>query len=52
MRQFHERGCTVVSVKESWLTGSPEIQDVLVAFAGWMAEQVAAPVRAHQDGSG
>ncbi|MGH9920301.1 MAG: recombinase family protein, partial [Nitrososphaerales archaeon] len=39
IRQFRERGCTVVSVKESWLTGSPETQDVLVAFAGWMAEQ-------------
>ena len=39
LRQFRERGCTVVSVKESWLTGSPEVQDVLVAFAGWMAEQ-------------
>jgi putative DNA-invertase from lambdoid prophage Rac len=29
----------VVSVKESWLNGSPEVQDVLVAFAGWMAQQ-------------
>ena len=32
----------MVSVKESWLNGSPEIQDVLVAFAGWMAEQESA----------
>jgi len=39
IRQFRERGCTLVSVKESWLNGSPEVQDVLVAFAGWMAEQ-------------
>lgn len=39
LRQFRERGCTVVSVKESWLNGSPEIQDVLVAFAGWVAQQ-------------
>lgn len=39
IRQFRERGCTIVSVKESWLNGSPEVQDVLVAFAGWMAEQ-------------
>ena len=39
IRQFRERGCTVVSVKESWLNGSPEVQDILVAFAGWMAEQ-------------
>jgi DNA invertase Pin-like site-specific DNA recombinase len=39
IRQFRERGCTIVSVKESWLNGSPEVQDVLVAFAGWMAQQ-------------
>jgi len=39
IRQFRERGCTVVSVKESWLNGSPEVQDVLVAFAGWMGQQ-------------
>jgi putative DNA-invertase from lambdoid prophage Rac len=39
IRQFRDRGCTIVSVKESWLNGSPEVQDVLVAFAGWMAEQ-------------
>jgi putative DNA-invertase from lambdoid prophage Rac len=39
IRQFRDRGCTVLSVKESWLNGSPEIQDVLVAFAGWMAQQ-------------
>jgi DNA invertase Pin-like site-specific DNA recombinase len=42
IRQFRERGCTVVSVKESWLNGSPEIQDVLVAFAGWIAQQESA----------
>ena len=39
IRQFRERGCTVISVKESWLNGSPEVQDILVAFAGWMAAQ-------------
>lgn len=39
IRQFRERGCTVVSVRESWLNASPEVQDVLVAFAGWMGEQ-------------
>jgi DNA invertase Pin-like site-specific DNA recombinase len=42
IRLFRERGCTVVSVKESWLNGSPEVQDVLVAFAGWMAQQESA----------
>ncbi len=39
IRQFREHGCTVASVQESWLNGSPEVQDVLVAFAGWMASQ-------------
>jgi DNA invertase Pin-like site-specific DNA recombinase len=39
IRQFRERRCTVLSVRESWLNGSPEVQDVLVAFAGWMAAQ-------------
>ena len=42
IRQFRERGCIIVSVQESWLNGSPEIQDVLVAFAGWMAQQESA----------
>ena len=32
----------VVSVKESWLNGSPEVQDILIAFAGWMAERESA----------
>jgi putative DNA-invertase from lambdoid prophage Rac len=39
IRQFRERGCTLISIQEPWLNGSPEITDVLVAFAGWMAEQ-------------
>jgi putative DNA-invertase from lambdoid prophage Rac len=39
IRQFRERGCTIVSIQEPWLNGSPEIADVLVAFAGWMAQQ-------------
>lgn len=38
IRQLRERGCILVSIKESWLNGSPEIQDVLVAFAGWQAQ--------------
>jgi DNA invertase Pin-like site-specific DNA recombinase len=42
LRQFRERGVTVVSVQESWLNGSPEIMDVLVAFAGWVAQQESA----------
>jgi DNA invertase Pin-like site-specific DNA recombinase len=36
-RQFRERGCTVVSVNGSWLNGAPEVQALLIAFAGWMA---------------
>jgi DNA invertase Pin-like site-specific DNA recombinase len=39
MRQFRERGCVLLSAQESWLNTTPEIQDVLVAFAGWMAQQ-------------
>jgi putative DNA-invertase from lambdoid prophage Rac len=39
IRQFRERGVTLVSLQEPWLNGSPEVQDILVAFAGWMAEQ-------------
>jgi hypothetical protein len=31
-RQFRRRGCMVVSLKESWLNGSPEVQDILIAF--------------------
>lgn len=38
IRRFRERGANVVSVRESWLNGSPEVVDVLVAFAGWQAE--------------
>jgi DNA invertase Pin-like site-specific DNA recombinase len=39
IRQLRERGCTLVSVQESWLNGSPEVQD---SFAGWMAQQESA----------
>jgi DNA invertase Pin-like site-specific DNA recombinase len=39
MRQFRQAGVMVVSVKEPWLNGSREVQDVLVAFAGWIAER-------------
>lgn len=38
IRQFRERGCTLVSVQEPWLSSNPEIVDVLVAFAGWQAQ--------------
>lgn len=39
VRQLKDRGVTLVSIKESWLNAAPEVQDVLVAFAGWMAQQ-------------
>lgn len=42
IRQLRERGAIVVSVQESWLNGAPEVQDVLVAFAGWLAQQESA----------
>lgn len=41
-RRFRQRGCMVVSVRESWLNGSPEVQDILIAFAGGMAERESA----------
>ena len=41
-RQFRQRGCMVVSVRESWLNGSPEVQDILIALAGGMAERESA----------
>jgi hypothetical protein len=40
-RRFRPRGC-MVSVRESWLNGSLEVQDILIAFAGWMAERESA----------
>jgi hypothetical protein len=42
IRQFRERGVTLVSVQEPWLNSSPEITDVLVGFAGWMGQQESA----------
>lgn len=39
VRQLRERGCLLLSVQEPWLNGSPEAQDILVALAGWMAQQ-------------
>ena len=41
-RQFSERGCTILSVQESWLNGSAEVQSLLIAFAGWMAQMESA----------
>lgn len=42
IRELRERSCSLVSVQESWLNGSGAIQDVLVAFAGWVAQQESA----------
>lgn len=38
VRRFRQRGCMVVSVRESWLDGSPDVQDILIALpAGWLS---------------
>ena len=42
IRQFRERGVLIVSIQEPWLGVSPETQDVLVAFIGWVAQQESA----------
>ena len=39
IRLFRQAGVAVVSVQEPWLNGAGEVQDVLVAFAGWVAER-------------
>lgn len=41
-RELRERGCVLLSVKEDWLNTTSEIQDILLAFAGWMAERESA----------
>ena len=42
VRQVRQRGCMMVSVRESWVNGSPEIRDILIALAGGMAERESA----------
>jgi DNA invertase Pin-like site-specific DNA recombinase len=42
VRQLRERRCSLVSVREPWLSGSPEVQDLLLSFAGWMAQRESA----------
>lgn len=39
VRVFDERGATLLSVEEPWLNTTSEVKDVLVAFAGWVAQQ-------------
>lgn len=39
VRVFDERGATLMSVEEPWLNTTSEVKDVLVAFAGWAAQQ-------------
>lgn len=39
VRTFDERGATMLSVEEFWLNTTSEVKDVLVAFAGWSAQQ-------------
>lgn len=53
LRLFRERGVTIVSVKEDWLSAAPEIQDVLLPFFGLDgAARVSAAQRAHEGWSG
>jgi DNA invertase Pin-like site-specific DNA recombinase len=42
IRLFRPAGVIVVSVQEPWLNGAGEVQDVLVAFAGWVAQRESA----------
>lgn len=40
LREFDERGCTVVSVKEDWLqTSDPKVRNLIVGIMGWVAQQ-------------
>lgn len=42
IRLFRQPGVVVVSVQEPWLNGAGEVQDLPVAFAGWVAGQESA----------
>jgi DNA invertase Pin-like site-specific DNA recombinase len=42
IRELRQEHCTLVSVQEPWLNGSLDVQDLLVAFAGWLAAQESA----------
>ena len=42
IRLFRQAGVAVVSVQEPWLNGAGEVQDILVAFAGWVASRESA----------
>lgn len=37
IRKLNQRHVALVSIKEDWLQANPEIQSVLISFAGWMA---------------
>jgi len=39
VRQFRERGVTLVSIQEPWLNGSDATSELLSAIAAWMAKQ-------------
>ena len=42
IRQFRERGVTVISVQEPWLNGSDATTDLLAAIVAWIAQQESA----------
>ena len=39
VRELDERGCAVVSHQEDWMTGSPDVQKLMLSIFGWLAEQ-------------
>jgi DNA invertase Pin-like site-specific DNA recombinase len=42
VRQLRERHVTLVSLQESWLNGSSEVTELLIAMHGWMSHQESA----------
>lgn len=38
-RQFRERGVTIISHEEPWLTEASEVQDLMLAIASWLAKR-------------
>ena len=38
IRHLSNRGVALVSIKESWLTASPEVAGILIPFAAWMGD--------------
>lgn len=39
VRQFADRGVTIVSHEEPWLNGSSDVQELMLAISAWMARK-------------